>query len=131
VKVAFVCVGLFSVFAYVTAEICSVSAVVGISRTFSLPDCKGSISKVSMQNQLGPKLLVSSLTTQDRPVLKWRLRVTGNAAVEFGVVPSSLAVNLACQQLFCCISCDIVTQHAVKMHIETDSSALSPCCRLG
>ncbi len=49
-----------------------------------------------MQNQLGPKLLVSSLTTQDRPVLKWRLRVTGNAAVEFGVVPSSLAVILAC-----------------------------------
>ncbi|DBB16040.1 TPA: hypothetical protein ACH3X3_003406 [Trebouxia sp. C0006] len=49
-----------------------------------------------MQNQLGPKLLVSSLTTHDRPVLKWRLRVTGNAAVEFGVVPSSLAkVHLA------------------------------------
>ncbi|KAL0040138.1 hypothetical protein WJX79_008128 [Trebouxia sp. C0005] len=68
----------------------------GISRSFSLPDCKGAISKVSMQNQLGPKLLVSSLTTHDRPVLKWRLRVTGNAAVEFGVVPSSLAkVHLA------------------------------------
>ncbi|KAA6418913.1 MAG: hypothetical protein FRX49_11139 [Trebouxia sp. A1-2] len=70
----------------------------GISRSFSLPDCKGAISKVSMQNQLGPKLLVSSLTTHDRPVLKWRLRVTGNAAVEFGVVPSSLAaaVNEGC-----------------------------------
>ncbi len=53
-----------------------------------------------MQNQLGPKLLVSSLTTHDRPVLKWRLRVTGNAAVEFGVVPSSLAVNMAYQQLW-------------------------------
>lgn len=68
----------------------------GVSTGFSLPDCEGSISTVAMKNQLGPKLLVSSLTTLDRPLLKWRLRVTGNAAVEFGVVPSSLAkVHLA------------------------------------
>ena len=129
-KVAFVCVDLFHVFACMTAELCSVSAVVGISRTFSLPECKGSISKVSMQNQLGPKLLVSSLTTHDRPVLKWRLRVTGNAAVEFGVVPSSLAVILPYQQLCCCISCGIVTQHAVSFHCNTNNFAWSPCCRL-
>lgn len=95
VKVAFAWGHLFRVSACMTPELCGVSAVVGISRSFSLPDCKGAISKVSMQNQLGPKLLVSSLTTHDRPVLKWRLRVTGNAAVEFGVVPSSLAVILA------------------------------------
>lgn len=113
-KAAFVCLDLFHVFACVTAELCSVFAIVGISRTFSLPDCKGSISKVSMQNQLGPKLLVSSLTTHDRPVLKWRLRVTGNAAVEFGVVPSSLAVNLAFQQLCCCISFHFISLHFIS-----------------
>lgn len=126
-KVAFVSVDLFHVFACMTAELCSVSAVVGISRTFSLPDCKGSISKVSMQNQLGPKLLVSSLTTHDRPVLKWRLRVTGNAAVEFGVVPSNLAVNLAYQQLCFCNPCGIVTQHAVKVHCKSPVPTLLSC----
>ena len=115
-KAVFVCLDLFHVFACVTAELCSVFAIVGISRTFSLPDCKGSISKVSMQNQLGPKLLVSSLTTHDRPVLKWRLRVTGNAAVEFGVVPSSLAVNLAFQQLCCCISFHFISLHFIPFH---------------
>ena len=115
-KAVFVCLDLFHVFACVTAELCSVFAIVGISRTFSLPDCKGSISKVSMQNQLGPKLLVSSLTTHDRPVLKWRLRVTGNAAVEFGVVPSSLAVNLAFQQLCCCISFHFISFHFIPFH---------------
>jgi hypothetical protein len=40
---------------------------------------------------MGPKLLLSSASTADQPVLRWRLRVRGNTAVEFGVVPVALA----------------------------------------
>eukprot|EP00879_Flechtneria_rotunda_P007402 GHRR01007764.1.p1 GENE.GHRR01007764.1~~GHRR01007764.1.p1 ORF type:complete len:418 (+),score=144.06 GHRR01007764.1:797-2050(+) len=36
---------------------------------------------------MGPKLLVSDLSTADQPFLRWRLAVRGNTAVEFGVVP--------------------------------------------
>lgn len=39
---------------------------------------------------MGPKLLVSDLSTQDQPILRWRLCVKGNTAVEFGVVPVEL-----------------------------------------
>jgi hypothetical protein len=39
---------------------------------------------------MGPKLLVSDLSTADQPVLRWRLVVRGNTAVEFGVVPMCL-----------------------------------------
>jgi len=36
---------------------------------------------------MGPKLLVSDRSTADQPVLRWRLAVRGNTAVEVGVVP--------------------------------------------
>lgn len=39
---------------------------------------------------MGPKLLLSDISTRDQPVLRWRLRVRGNTAVEFGVVPADL-----------------------------------------
>lgn len=39
---------------------------------------------------MGPKLLLSDVSTRDQPVLRWRLRVRGNTAVEFGVVPADL-----------------------------------------
>jgi hypothetical protein len=42
---------------------------------------------------MGPKLLVSDLSTADQPVLRWRLVVRGNTAVEFGVVPLCLEVR--------------------------------------
>ena len=59
----------------------------------SLTNPAGSVSTVFLQS-MGPKLLVSDLTTFDQPVLRWRFRVKGNMAVEFGVVPSSLMVSL-------------------------------------
>jgi len=39
---------------------------------------------------MGPKLLVSDVSTADQRVLRWRLVVRGNTAVEFGVVPLCL-----------------------------------------
>lgn len=42
---------------------------------------------------MGPKLLLSNLDTGDQPILRWRLRVTGNTAVEFGVIPANLEPN--------------------------------------
>lgn len=42
---------------------------------------------------MGPKLLVSDASTADQPVLRWRLVVRGNTAVEFGVVPLCLVVS--------------------------------------
>lgn len=42
---------------------------------------------------MGPKLLVSDLSTRDQSVLRWRLRVKGNTAVEFGVIPADLELS--------------------------------------
>lgn len=42
---------------------------------------------------MGPKLLVSDMSTADRKVLRWQLRVNGNNAVEFGVVPVAVQVR--------------------------------------
>ncbi|KAH7617085.1 hypothetical protein Ndes2526B_g07675 [Nannochloris sp. 'desiccata'] len=39
---------------------------------------------------MGPKLMLSDKTTADQPVLRWRLRVRGNTAVEFGIIPVNL-----------------------------------------
>ena len=64
---------------------------------FSLLDKPaGSNDIVSLQGLLGPKLLVSDKSTFDQPVLRWRFRVTGNRAVEFGVVPTDLVVKQPC-----------------------------------
>jgi hypothetical protein len=43
---------------------------------------------------MGPKLLISDLSTADQPILRWRLVVRGNTAVEFGIVPLCLEVRL-------------------------------------
>jgi hypothetical protein len=42
---------------------------------------------------MGPKLLLSDVSTADQPILRWRLRVTGNTALELGVVPACLEVS--------------------------------------
>ena len=42
---------------------------------------------------MGPKLLLSDRSTADQPLLRWRLRVTGNTALELGVVPPCLEVS--------------------------------------
>lgn len=42
---------------------------------------------------IGPKLLVSDVTTHDVPLLRWRLELKGNNAVEFGTIPVSLQVR--------------------------------------
>ena len=41
---------------------------------------------------IGPKMLVSDLTTAEAPLLRWRLELRGNNAVEFGTVPVALQV---------------------------------------
>ena len=41
---------------------------------------------------IGPKLLVSDVTTEEVPILRWRLELKGNNAVEFGTVPIALQV---------------------------------------
>lgn len=37
---------------------------------------------------MGPKLLISDVSTADQPLLCWRFRVRGNTALEFGAVPN-------------------------------------------
>ncbi|GAB4814522.1 hypothetical protein N2152v2_001568, partial [Parachlorella kessleri] len=51
---------------------------------------------------MGPKLLLSDASTASHPVLRWQLRVRGNTAVEFGVVPVALELNH--QALHKCLS---------------------------
>jgi hypothetical protein len=41
---------------------------------------------------IGPKLLVSDLSTADVALLRWRIEIRGNNAVEFGTIPASLQV---------------------------------------
>ncbi|CAD7697912.1 unnamed protein product [Ostreobium quekettii] len=53
-------------------------------------DRSGSAVKVVKLMGLGPKMLVSDLSTSEKRVLRWKLRVLGNTAVEFGAVPSHL-----------------------------------------
>lgn len=42
---------------------------------------------------IGPKLLVSDLSTADVALLRWRIEIRGNNAVEFGTIPASLQDN--------------------------------------
>lgn len=59
---------------------------------FMPPTAAGSYLNIKLEG-MGPKLLVSDLSTADQPVLRWRLVVRGNTAVEFGVVPLSMVVS--------------------------------------
>jgi hypothetical protein len=56
---------------------------------FLSPLISGSYLSIKLDG-MGPKLLVSDLSTADQPVLRWRLAVRGNTAVEFGVVPLNM-----------------------------------------
>lgn len=55
---------------------------------------------------MGPKLLVSDVSTANQPVLRWQLLVRGNTAVEFGVIPADLQVRASTCGTFlarCCL----------------------------
>lgn len=56
---------------------------------FQRPLTPGSFLHIKLEG-MGPKLLVSDRSTADQPVLRWRLAVRGNTAVEFGVVPLNM-----------------------------------------
>lgn len=64
----------------------------------STPDA--GICLVSLPFRLGPRLLVSDWGTFDKPILRWRFRISGNMAVELGVVPLSMVVSLGKSSLF-------------------------------
>lgn len=57
--------------------------------TFEKGDRASSVKHIKLVG-LGPKMLVSDVSSHQVPRLRWRLRVKGNTAVEFGVVPVSL-----------------------------------------
>jgi hypothetical protein len=59
---------------------------------FLRPSCPEAFLHIRLDG-MGPKLLVSDLSTADQPLLRWRLVVRGNTAVEFGVVPLCLVVS--------------------------------------
>lgn len=61
---------------------------------FLRPTTKDAFLHIKLEG-MGPKLLVSDVSTADQPVLRWRLVVRGNTAVEFGVVPLCLQVSWA------------------------------------
>lgn len=60
-----------------------------------LPRADGSALRSVLLAGMGPKLLVSDVSTAHQPVLRWQLRVHGNTAVEFGVIPADLPVRTA------------------------------------
>ncbi|CAD7697165.1 unnamed protein product [Ostreobium quekettii] len=57
--------------------------------TFNRDPSGSAVKEVKLMG-LGPKMLVSDLSTSEKRVLRWKLRVQGNTAVEFGAVPSFL-----------------------------------------
>ncbi|PSC67152.1 hypothetical protein C2E20_9156 [Micractinium conductrix] len=71
----------------------SVSEDAGFQFTFKRDAATGTPSVASARlTGMGPKLLASDASTADHPVLHWQLRVRGNTAVEFGVIPADLPV---------------------------------------
>jgi hypothetical protein len=69
------------------------TAVAGTAATSSTPPPSSTINSSGLTVRLtgmGPKLMLSDKTTADQPVLRWRLRVRGNTAVEFGIIPVNL-----------------------------------------
>lgn len=62
------------------------SSSVGFTIDKSTSDAASRIRLTGM----GPKLFISDISTADQPVLRWRLRVKGNTAAEFGVLPVAL-----------------------------------------
>lgn len=60
--------------------------------TFTYDSSKQHLKQVALDS-LGPQLLVSDCSTEERSLLRWRIAVRGNTAVEFGVVPVDLQVR--------------------------------------
>lgn len=59
---------------------------------FSTDSADPSVRTIRLEG-IGPKMLVSDFTTADAPLLRWRLELRGNNAVEFGTVPVALQVR--------------------------------------
>jgi hypothetical protein len=57
---------------------------------FVFEDANGNFPARVRLSGMGPKLLISDVSTADQPIIRWRLRVRGNTAAEFGVVPVAL-----------------------------------------
>jgi hypothetical protein len=70
------------------------------SYRFTVPSSSNANLHIKLDG-MGPKLLVSDLSTADQPLLRWRLVVRGNTAVEFGVVPLSMVVRVRGLLNFC------------------------------
>lgn len=56
---------------------------------FSMDPLQCHLTAVKLEG-IGPKMLLSDVTTADVPLLRWRLELKGNNAVEFGTIPVSL-----------------------------------------
>eukprot|EP00803_Ostreobium_quekettii_P001219 evm.model.scf_295.2 EVM.evm.TU.scf_295.2 scf_295:15221-17402(+) len=65
--------------------------------TFHRDPSGGAVREINLLG-LGPKMLVSDLSTSQARVLRWRLRVLGNTAVEFGAVPANLQLAVCTLQ---------------------------------
>ncbi len=69
------------------------SSTAAAQNATSTPPPSNNISSSNLTVRLtgmGPKLMLSDKTTADQKVLRWRLRVRGNTAVEFGIIPANL-----------------------------------------
>lgn len=60
------------------------------------PDEKRTRVNLLELTTMGPKLLVSKWSTADQPALRWHMRVMGNTALEFGVVPVGMEDQQRC-----------------------------------
>lgn len=50
------------------------------------------VARIKLEG-VGPKMLVSSISTADTDFLHWHLELLGNQAVEFGVIPLEMQVG--------------------------------------
>jgi hypothetical protein len=55
-------------------------------------DDSSRITSIKLEGN-GPKMLLSDTSTADAAILRWRLELKGNNAVEFGTIPVSLQVR--------------------------------------
>ena len=74
--------------------VASSNPLICLLHTASLPaDAAPTSLQAVRLHGMGPKLLLSDRSTADQPTIRWRLRVKGNTAVEFGVIPIALEVR--------------------------------------
>lgn len=96
------------------------------------PDPRQRVQWVVLEG-MGPKLLLSDATTADAAVLRWRLRVVGNNALEFGVVPADSTVRRCCcchssPQLYMCVH--MCAGAAVELALRVFLVRVRVCWRL-